>query len=588
MREPRRLQRTAHARVRSLRLLLRLLRPHRGRLLAAALALLVAAGSVLAVGQGLRYVIDGGFMAGNAAMLDRGLTALLAIVAVMALATAVRFYLVSWIGERATAALRKEVFDHLLCLEPAFFELNGAGEIQSRLTADTAVIQTILGSSFSLAVRNVLLALGAVTMLFVTSPALTGLVVMGMPLVLAPLLIHGRRVRRLSRHSQDRIAELGGFASETLHAIRTVQAFNHEAEDRRRFGEHVEAAFAAARQRIQQRAWLTGMIMGLVFTAVAAVLWRGGHQVLAGSLSAGELSAFVFYAVLAAGAVATLSEVAGEVYRAAGAAERLQELLDAPPSIAAPADPVTLPNASGAIALEGVHFAYPSRRETPALVDIDLAVHPGERIALVGPSGAGKSTLFALLLRFYDPDAGSVRIDGVDLRHADPAAIRARLALVAQEPTLFTGSVRGNIAYGDPHADETAIRAAAGAADCLEFIDRLPQGLETPVGPGGVRLSGGQRQRLAIARAVLRDPAILLLDEATSHLDSESERRVQIALERLMARRTSVVIAHRLATVTAADRIVVLEHGRIRAEGTHAALLRESRLYARLASRQLA
>ncbi|HKJ94726.1 MAG TPA: ABC transporter transmembrane domain-containing protein, partial [Gammaproteobacteria bacterium] len=483
--------------------------------------------------------------------------------------------------------LRQAVFDHVIELEPAFFEVNGVGEIQSRITTDTTVLQTILGSSFSVAIRNCLLLVGTVVMLFVTSPALTALVLLGMPLVIVPILVFGRRVRRLSRSSQDRVADVGSYAGETLHAIRTVQAFGHEDHDRRRFADHVNAAFATAAARIAQRSLLTGMVMLLVFAAVGVILWEGGHAVLAGTMTPGELSAFVFYAVLAAGAIGAISEVAGDVLRAAGAAERLLELLDARPAIQAPAQPAALPRTiNGSVRLEGVCFTYPSRPTQPALTDLDLTVEAGERLALVGPSGAGKSTLLGLILRFYDPQAGRVTVDGVDLRRLDPKALRRRMALVAQEPVLFTGDAFDNIRYGRPEASDLEVRDAAEAAHCTEFLDRLPRGFATPLGPGGIQLSGGQRQRIAIARAVLRNPALLLLDEATSSLDAESERRVQDALNGLMRGRTTIVIAHRLATVTAADRIAVMDSSRIQAIGPHHRLLEDNELYARLAALQ--
>ena len=569
------------------RRILRFLLPYRWRAAGAAIALVVAAGSVLAVGQGLRMVVDRGFVADNPQLLDRMLLLTLAIVTVMAAASASRYYLVTWIGERVAADLRRAVFDHVITLEPAFFEINGVGEIQSRITTDTTLLQTILGSSFSVAVRNFLMMIGAVVMLFVTSPRLATLVLVGIPVVVIPILFFGRRVRRLSRSSQDRVADVGSYAGETLHAIQTVQAFGHEGEDRRRFGGHVENAFTVAVSRIRQRAGLTGMVMLLVFLAVGIILWQGGHDVLDGRMSAGQLSAFVFYAVLAAGAVGAISEVTGELLRAAGAAERLFELLAARPIIAPPATTTPLPEpARGAVSLENVSFNYPSRPDQPVLEDVTFDVSPGERLALVGPSGAGKSTLLALILRFYDPQSGTLRFDGVNLREADPAELRHRIALVAQEPVLFTGNAWDNIRYGRPEADDRAVRAAADAAHCTEFLDRLPEGFSTPLGPGGVQLSGGQRQRIAIARAILRNPALLLLDEATSSLDAESERRVQEALEHLMVDRTSIVIAHRLATVVAADRIVVLDRGRVHAIGSHRELLESSELYARLAALQ--
>lgn len=571
--------------------LLTLLTPYRGRLAIAALALLVASGSVLLLGQGLRLVIDQGFLAADATRLNQTLGVMLAVVSVLAGASALRYYQVSWIGERLAADLRRQVFDHLLELEPAYFESaarrdRGAAEIASRLTADTSVLQTLFGSSISLALRNLVMLLGAVTLMLVTQPWLSALVLIGIPATLLPILWFGRRVRRLSRHSQDRVAELGRYASEALDGIRTVQAFSHEAIDRRDYGERAEQAFATAVVRTRQRAWLTAAAMLTVFAAVGLMLWQGGQAVLAGEISAGELSAFVFYAVLAAGAVATLAEVAGDVQRAAGAAERLLELLDAEPDITPPAVPAALPSPlRGEIRLEGVSFTY-SGRETPALDSLDLEIRSGERVALVGPSGAGKSTLFALLLRFHDPDRGRVLLDGIDLREFDPKALRAGLGLVAQEPVLFTGSVADNLRYGKPDASLDELRAAARDANALGFVEALPQGFDTDLGPGGVQLSGGQRQRLAIARALLKNPSVLLLDEATSALDAESERLVQQALDRLMAGRTSLVIAHRLATVTAADRLLVFDDGKLVAAGRHGELLERSPLYRHLAELQ--
>lgn len=572
--------------------LLALLKPYRGRLIGAGISLLLASGSVLLMGQGLRLVIDRGFSASDTASLDQALIALLGLVGVLAIASALRYYLVTWIGERLAADLRRRVFDHLLTLEPGFFENSahrngGAGEIQSRLTADTSVLQSLFGSSLSVALRNLLMLIGAVFLMLITQPWLSALVLLGIPATVLPILWFGRRVRRLSRHSQDRVAELGRYAGEALAGIRTLQAFGHEDADRVGYARHVESAFAVAVSRTRQRAWLTGIAMLAVFAAVGIMLWQGGHAVLAGEMSAGELSAFVFYAVLAAGAVAALAEVAGDVQRAAGAAERLLELLDARPRIHAPASPRPLPQPPrGEIVIEGLRFAYPSRPKSPALVDLDVHIRPGERIALVGPSGAGKSTLLQLLLRFYDPDAGRLCLDGIDLRELDPRELRAAMGMVAQEPVLFSGSAADNIRYGDPSADDAAVCAAARDANALEFIEALPNGFDSYLGPGGVQLSGGQRQRLAIARALLRNPAVLLLDEATSALDAESERLVQEALNRLMIDRTSLVVAHRLATVISADRLLVFDHGRLVGAGTHRALLESSALYRHLASLQ--
>ncbi len=565
------------------------IRPYRKQVIFAAIALVVAAAAVLAIGQGLKGVVDRGFGTGDARELDRTLALMLAVVAVMAGATFTRFYFVSWIGERVTADLRRAVFDHLLTLPPGFYEATRTGDLISRLINDTAMLETVIGSSASMAIRNGLLLAGGLTMLAITSAKLTLLVLAGVPVVVVPIILFGRRVRKLARASQDRVGDVGSYVDEALHEIRTVQAYGHEPEDRRRFAERVEAAFATALERIRQRAMLVASVILLVFGAIGIILWIGGHDVVAGKLSAGELSAFVFYAAIVAGAVGTISEVVGDLQRAAGATERLFELLGIDPEIRAPASPVALPiPPRGTVAFEHVRFHYPSRRETAALDDFTLEVASGENVALVGPSGAGKTTVFQLLLRFYDPQQGVVRIDGVDVRSADPREVRSRLAVVPQDPVIFATTVLENVRYGRLDASDAEVRDACDAAFATEFIAQLPQRLDSNLGERGVRLSGGQRQRLAIARAILADRPILLLDEATSALDAESERMVQRALEGLMSGRTVLIIAHRLATVRHADRIAVMEDGRIKAAGTHDELLAASPLYARLAALQFA
>jgi len=569
------------------RALLHLLAPYRQRVIIAAIALVLAAGAMLAVGQGLRTVIDKGFSASDPAWLDRSLAAMFGVIVLLAVATYLRFYNVSWLGERVTADIRRRVFDHLLSLPPAWFEAGRTGEVISRLTSDTTQIENVVGSSLSIALRNALLLMGGLVMLFTTSVKLTLLTLAGVPLVVTPIVVFGRKVRKLARESQDRVAELGNRIDETIHEIRIVQAYGHEDADRQDFGQRVEDSFATARQRVASRAKLVAAVLLLVFGAIAFILWVGGHDVLAGRLTAGELSAFVFYAAIVAGSIGALSEVWGELQRAAGATERLMEILATAPAIQAPANPRPLPTpARGAIAIDGVRFHYPSRPDTPALDDFSLAVQPGETVALVGPSGSGKSTVFQLLLRFYDPEAGQLCIDGLPLAAADPLALRRHIALVSQEAVIFAASVADNVRYARPEAAMDEVRAACRAAFADEFIERLPQGYDTDLGERGVRLSGGQRQRIAIARAILADRPLLLLDEATSALDAESERMVQQALDGLMRQRTTVVIAHRLATVQKADRIVVMDGGRIVQQGSHADLIAADGLYARLARLQ--
>lgn len=572
----------------ALRRLLGFVRPYRWPLVGALLALLVAAGSVLAFGQVIRTLVDSGFATGTSEALDRALLLFLSVVLATGIAIGVRSYLLNWIGERVVADIRKAVFERVLSLDIGYFETARVGEVISRLTSDTALLQVVVGSTLAMVLRTTLLLIGGILMLAITSPALTGLVLLGVPFVILPAWILGHRVRRLSRESQDRLADVGAYVDEVIHGIRTVQACCHEPIDRDRYGARVESAFRIAGLRSRSSALLAAVSTLLTFGAIGVVLWVGGRQVLAGALSGGELSAFLFYAVVVAGAVGSLSDLMGQLLRGAGASERLMELLDTAPVIRRPARPRALPApVRGRIELDGVRFLYPARPDRPALDRLDVRIEPGERVALVGPSGAGKSTLFQLLLRFYDPSAGAIRFDGIDLRELDPAELRRHIALVPQDPVIFAADAWENIRYGLTAASDAAVRRAAAAAHAAELIERLPQGYSTFLGERGVRLSGGERQRIAIARTLLRDPAVLLLDEATSALDAASERLVQEALEHLMVGRTSIVIAHRLATVRNADRILVLEHGRIVASGRHDDLMAEGGLYARLASLQL-
>ncbi len=565
----------------------RFLAPYRMRVAGAVLALLAAAASVLALGQGLRHVVDQGFGSGDPQLLNEALAALIGVAITLAVATYCRFYLMMTTGERVVTDLRRAVFDHIIGLEPAFYEATRTGEVVSRLTVDATLLQQVIGYGLSMFVRNFVMMVGATIMLFVVSWKLALFVLLGVPATLVPILLLGRRVRRLSRDNQDRVADVSAYVDEAVHEIRTVQAYVHETTDRAVFAGHAEAAYRAGVDRIRQKALLIALVMLIAFSAVGVILWVGGHDVLAGRLTAGELSAFVFYASVVAMGAGTVSEVWGELQRAAGATERLLELLEKQPAIAAPRAPIAPPAAArGAIALSEVRFAYPARPDSAALERFSLDVAPGECVALVGPSGAGKSTVFALLLRFYDPQAGTLRIDGTELAAMDPRVLRSLIAVVPQEPVIFAASVLENVRYGRPQATREEVLRACEQAFALEFVERLPQGLDTTLGERGVTLSGGQRQRLSIARALLADRPILLLDEATSALDAASERMVQQALAALERGRTTLVIAHRLATVRHADRIVVMDRGTIVAQGTHAELLREDGLYASLAKLQ--
>ncbi len=579
--------RQSGGRLNPLRSLLPFIKPYWGTVLLALLALTVAAITTLVLPTAVRTMIDHGFSRQNSAHINEYFLKLFAVTCVLALATSARYYFVARLGERVVADIRMQVYRHVIGMSPLFFETTRTGEVLSRLTADTTLIQTMVGATASLALRNLFLFGGGFIMLIVTSPRLTGIMVVLVPVVVLPLVLFGRRLRRLSRASQDTLADTNAMAAETLNAVQVVQAFAHEEREAQRYAATVGTAFAAAVQRMRVRALLTGLVILLVFGAIVLVLWLGAHDVLNDRMSSGQLSQFVLYAVLVAGAVGGLSEVWGDVQQAAGAAERLHELLAAQPTITIPAQPAVLPQpARGDIRFDQVTFHYPSRPDQAALEDFSLTVAPGETIALVGPSGAGKSTVFQLLLRFYDPQQGRILLDGIDITQLRPQDLRRQIGFVPQDTVIFAADAWTNIAYGRPEATEAYLKAAARAALADEFLERQPEGYHTFLGERGVRLSGGQQQRIAIARAILKDSPVMLLDEATSALDAESERLVQQALDHLMANRTTLVIAHRLATVLKVDRIVVMDQGRVVATGTHEELVRQGGLYTRLAELQ--
>ena len=573
-----------------LRMVFAAMRKYPGHVVLALTALLITAAATLAIPAGFKMVIDSGFGAdGDPGQMGRWFRYLLMIVCVLAFGTAMRFYFVSWLGERVVADVRMRVQENLLRLAPGFYEENSPKEISSRMTSDTALIETTVGSTVSVALRNTLVAMGGTAYLFYLVPSLTFGMLLIIPAIIIPITLFGRRLRTVSRTSQDRVADIGAMVTEVLSAMKIVQGFNQEAREHQRFGEAVERTFSVAKRRIIIRAALTACVILFIFGGITLLVWRGAEAVNEGTISGGTIAAFVLTAGLVAGAFGALTEVYGDLLRASGAASRLSELLEETPGIAAPANPMALPTPPrGGLSFRNVSFYYPTRPEAPALTDFTLEVEPGETVAIVGPSGAGKSTIFQLAERFYDPQAGTIRLDGIPLTKADPAQVRDRMAFVPQEGVLFSASARDNLRYGKWDATEEEIWSAARAANAADFLEQLPQGLDTYLGENGTQLSGGQRQRVAIARALLRDAPILLLDEATSALDAESERLVQDALEHLMEDRTTLVIAHRLATVRAADRIVVMEDGRLVEQGSHDELAANGGLYARLAKLQFA
>lgn len=577
----------AKGKVKSLSMLSGYLRPYRLQIAGAIGALIFTSGSVLSMGAGVRHLVNEGLSKGNADLLNQSFYIIYGVIIVLALATYARYSLVSWVGEKVVADIRNTIYRNIVHLDTGFFETTRTGELMSRLTTDTTLLQTVVGSSVSIALRNGLMLMGGLVMLMWTSPRLTMYVLLMVPVVVAPIIIMGRKVRALSRASQDKVADISAHASETLSAIHTIQALSLEGQESQRFAGHVQGALTTATTRIRVRALLTAIVITLVLGAIMGVLWAGGQDVIRGTLSGGDLSAFVFYAMIVAGSTGALSEIMGDLQRAGGAAERLMELQSATSAIKAPANPLPLPaKLSGDVRFENVTFAYPSRPADLALQGIDVHIRAGEKVAVVGPSGAGKSTLFHLMLRFYDTKSGAILLDNMNVRDLDPQAFRRHIGIVPQDPVIFSNNAWENIRCGRPDATNEEILQAAKQAEALEFLQALPQGLDSYLGERGVRLSGGQKQRIAIARAMVRNPDILLLDEATSALDSENERRVQHALDNLMAGRTALIIAHRLATVQHADRIIVMDNGRIVASGTHESLLKDSPLYANLAQLQ--
>ena len=574
-------------RLSNLRYLMRYLRPYRRGVIGATVALICTSSGVLSMGYAFRYLIDEGIAKGDPALLGTGYIILLGVVVILAAATYARYMLVSWVGERVVADIRRDVFARILSMDTLFFESTRTGDLLSRLTTDTTLLQSVVGSSVSIFLRNTLLFVGGLTLLFITSVRLSNYVLLMLPLVILPIIVLGRRVRSLSRATQNKVADLSSSAEESISAIRTIHAMALEDAESQRFGRMVEETLRTALARIRMRALLTAIVICLVFGAVITVLYIGGQDVVAGRISAGDLSAFIFYAVVVAGALGAVSEVIGELQRAAGATERLMELMQLSPTIAAPAEPYRFTRKPQArLSFEHITFHYPSRPETAALSNLSFRIEPGETVAIVGPSGAGKTTVFQLLLRFYDPQFGIIRIDGHDIRTLDPREWRSHIGMVPQDPVIFSADGWTNIRAGKPDATDEEVIAAARTASALAFLEALPNGLSTHLGEKGVRLSGGQRQRIAIARAIIRDPSLLLLDEATSALDAENETAIQAALESVMKDRTTLVIAHRLATVMKADRIMVLNQGHIEEVGTHTQLLEKSTLYRRLADLQ--